>query len=68
MQPDAIIHSEQDLILATWKSQVKAQGLVCLVCGEAPELADRDAFFDTGVCAACARDMTAKERAADSAA
>ncbi|MEW6596296.1 MAG: hypothetical protein AB1429_02255 [Pseudomonadota bacterium] len=68
MQPDAIIHADHDLTLATWKSQVKAQGLVCLVCGEAPELADRNAFFDTGVCAACAWDMTARERAADSAA
>jgi|LakMenE18May11ns_1017448.scaffolds.fasta_scaffold9545214_2 hypothetical protein len=67
MQPDAIIHSEQDLILATWKSQVKAQGLVCLVCGDAPELADRATFFDTGVCAACARDMSAREGVAESA-
>lgn len=58
---EACVQTETELSLAAWKRTAKTQGLVCLVCGEAPELEDRDTFFDTGVCCGCAAEMKAKE-------
>jgi hypothetical protein len=39
-----------------WTLAARAQGLVCQICCETPKLEDREAFFDTGVCADCATD------------
>jgi len=42
-----------------WRRSAQIQGLVCLVCGEPPELQHRDAFFDSGLCVACAAELAA---------
>jgi hypothetical protein len=47
-----------------WVNAARAQGLVCLVCLEVPPLEDRDAYFDTGLCAHCAEDLSRGERVA----
>ena len=47
-----------------WLSAARTQGLVCLVCHEVPPLEDRAAFFDTGLCAHCAEDLSRSDRAA----
>ena len=46
-----------------WREMAVRQGLLCLVCSEAPELEHRDAFYDTGLCAACSREMVSIEAA-----
>jgi hypothetical protein len=60
--PDPLFHdAERDLQLkrAAWKRVATAQGLVCLVCRDAPALEQRARFYDTGLCAACAEDLAA---------
>jgi hypothetical protein len=42
---------------AAWRTRAAAQGLVCLVCGEIPALERRAAFYDTGLCGACAHEI-----------
>ena len=37
-----------------WKSTARAQGLVCMICGDPPALAKRHEFYDSGLCRACA--------------
>ena len=52
-------HSEEARL--GWKRSARIQGLVCLVCGEPPELQHRDVFFDSGLCIACAAELAAEE-------
>ena len=47
-----------------WRETAVRQGLLCLVCSEAPGLDHRDAFYDTGLCETCSREMIAKDAAA----
>ena len=47
-----------------WINSARTQGLVCLVCHEVPPLEDRAAFFDTGLCANCAEELSRADRAA----
>ena len=48
---------------STWRETAVRQGLLCLVCSEAPSLEHRDAFYDTGVCEVCSRDMPPRDAA-----
>lgn len=45
----------------SWRETAVRQGLLCLVCSQAPSLEHRDAFYDTGLCEACSRDMISRE-------
>lgn len=54
--------SPMDLQLS-WRETAVRQGLLCLVCSQAPSLEHRDAFYDTGVCESCSRDMISREAA-----
>lgn len=54
--------SSLDLQLS-WHETAVRQGLLCLVCSQAPSLEHRDAFYDTGVCEACSREMISREAA-----
>jgi hypothetical protein len=47
----------------SWRETAVRQGLLCLVCSQAPSLEHRDAFYDTGVCESCSRDMISREAA-----
>jgi hypothetical protein len=47
-----------------WRETAVRQGLLCLVCSEAPSLEHRAAFYDTGLCETCSSEMIAKEAAA----
>jgi hypothetical protein len=47
-----------------WFNTARSQGLVCLVCHEVPPLEDRAAFFDTGLCAHCAEELSRPDRGA----
>ena len=38
-----------------WLSKARAMGWKCLVCGETPPYGERDTFFRTNRCGACAR-------------
>jgi hypothetical protein len=40
-----------------WRQVAKAQGLVCFICYEPPALHKRDAFYDSGLCRACAAEL-----------
>ena len=44
-----------------WFNSARSQGLVCLVCHEVPPLEDRAAFFDTGLCAHCAEELSRRD-------
>ncbi len=47
----------------TWRETAVRQGLLCLVCSEVPPLEYRDAFYDTGLCETCSRELTPTESA-----
>ncbi len=47
-----------------WRETAVRQGLLCLVCSEAPTLEHRDAFYDTGLCEACSQEMVSRDVAA----
>lgn len=47
-----------DVHRGVWVSHARAQGLVCLICLEVPPLEDRASFFDTGLCAHCAEELS----------
>ena len=40
-----------------WRQVAQGQGLVCLICHEPPALHKRDAFYDSGLCRACAAEL-----------
>jgi len=40
-----------------WNETARMQGLVCLVCGNAPLFSRRSVFYDTGLCRRCACDL-----------
>lgn len=44
-----------------WRRSARIQGLVCLICGEPPELQHRGVFFDSGLCVACAAELESEE-------
>ena len=46
-----------------WRETAVRQGLLCLVCSEAPTLEHRDAFYDTGLCETCSQDMVLPDAA-----
>ncbi len=46
-----------------WRETAVRQGLLCLVCSEAPSLEHRDAFYDTGVCETCSLDLISRDSA-----
>ena len=48
---------------STWRQTALRQGILCLVCSEVPNLEYRDAFYDTGLCETCSREMVSKEAA-----
>jgi hypothetical protein len=45
---------------AAWKTIADAQGIVCVICLNAPALQRRDAFYDTGLCRHCAAELEAE--------
>lgn len=47
---------------AAWRTRAAAQGLVCFVCGEIPDLERRGEFYDTGLCGACASELQVSRR------
>lgn len=47
----------------SWRETAVRQGLLCLVCSEVPTLEHRAAFYDTGLCEACTRDLLSRESA-----
>ena len=48
----------------TWRQTALRQGILCLVCSQVPNLDYRDAFYDTGLCETCSREMVSKDAAA----
>jgi hypothetical protein len=42
---------------AIWHDKASSQGLVCVICGRPPALERRPAFYDTGLCEACAGEL-----------
>ena len=48
---------EKGVINEAWRMRAKVQGLVCLICCEPPPFDERETFFDTGVCAHCAKEQ-----------
>ena len=51
---------------STWREKAVRQGMLCLVCSEAPSFEHREAFYDTGVCEICSRELMPVEAAAPS--
>ena len=47
----------------TWRQTAMRQGILCLVCSQVPNLEYRDAFYDTGLCETCSREMVSLEDA-----
>ncbi len=47
----------------SWRETAVRQGLLCLVCSEAPSLDHRAAFYDTGLCERCSGDGVSKDAA-----
>ena len=43
-----------------WRQTAVRQGLLCLVCSQAPSLEHRAEFYDTGLCEACALELLAR--------
>jgi hypothetical protein len=37
-----------------WETAARAQGLACVVCKDTPTERDREEYFATGLCLACA--------------
>ncbi len=52
-----------DELQTSWHQTAVRQGLLCLVCSSAPSLEHRAAFYDTGVCETCSREMLSRESA-----
>ena len=52
----------QDL-QSSWRETAVRQGLLCLVCSQAPSLEHRDAFYDTGLCEACSVELAPRTAA-----
>ena len=46
---------------ALWRAKAMSQGIVCVVCGRVPRLERRPAFFDTGLCRACASELDVEQ-------
>jgi hypothetical protein len=57
----------QDPQWLTWRETAVRQGILCLVCSEVPSLEHREAFYDTGLCEICSRELLSKEAAAPAA-
>lgn len=47
----------------SWRETAVRQGILCLVCSEVPRLEHRAAFYDTGLCETCSREMISREAA-----
>lgn len=64
--PDTLSTDQTDphRMKAAWKTVATAQGLVCLVCKEVPAFEHRAKYYDTGLCAACAKDLADEPKAA----
>jgi hypothetical protein len=45
---------------AAWRAFASSQGMVCLVCRDVPMLEHRAQFYDTGLCATCADELSAE--------
>ncbi len=58
---DTGLNLPSDELLQAWKTKAVAQGILCLVCGAAPSLEHREAFYDTGLCNTCADDVARSE-------
>jgi hypothetical protein len=41
-----------------WRRLAVMQGMLCIGCSEIPALEHRHAFYDTGLCEACAAGMS----------
>jgi hypothetical protein len=50
------------MLAREWEKKALAQGAVCLVCHEPPKLERRPEFYDSGLCAACAREIASTSR------
>ena len=48
---------------SSWRETAVRQGLLCLICSDAPRLEHRAAFYDTGLCESCSRDQLSREAA-----
>jgi hypothetical protein len=48
---------------SSWREAAVRQGLLCLVCSEVPSLEHRAAFYDTGLCETCSRELISKDAA-----
>ena len=55
------IYSEE--LQQSWRQTAVRQGLLCLICSEAPTLEHRAEFYDTGVCEACTREQLSRAAA-----
>lgn len=47
----------------SWRQTAVRQGLLCLICSEAPSLEYRAEFYDTGLCEACTREQLSRAAA-----
>jgi hypothetical protein len=49
--------SELEAAREAWRRRAQMQGLFCMGCHEVPALEHRGAFYDTGLCETCARQL-----------
>ena len=47
----------------SWRQTAIRQGLLCLICTEAPSLEHRAEFYDTGLCEDCTREQLSRSAA-----
>ena len=45
---------------SNWRQTAVRQGILCLICSEAPSLEHRAAFYDTGLCERCLREQLSR--------
>ena len=45
---------QYQVISVDWETAARAQGLACYVCKDTPTERDREQYFTTGLCLACA--------------
>jgi hypothetical protein len=55
--------SRFEAISVDWEMAARAQGLACVVCKDTPTDRDREKYFATGLCLACATAIMAPKAA-----
>ena len=58
-----ILSTYTEELQQSWRQTAIRQGLLCLICTEAPRLEHRAEFYDTGLCEDCAREQLSRSAA-----